>query len=105
MKTNLKTTSEERAFSIVYRPLMTEKSTNLNQYNQYSFIVSKDSNVFEIKSAIEKIFKVKVTKVNTSILRGKAKTFKGNIGFRKNIKKAIVTLAEGNTIDSSLEIK
>jgi len=100
-----KITSDERALSIIQKPLMTEKSTNLNQFNQYSFIVSKDSNVFEIKSAIEKIFKVKVTKVNTSVLRGKSKTFKGSVGYRKDKKKAIVTLAEGNTIDSSLEIK
>ena len=77
----------------------------MNQYNQYSFIVSKDSNGIEIKSAIEKIFKVKVTKVNTSILRGKIKSFKGSLGYRKDLKKAIVTLAEGNTIDSSLDIK
>ena len=105
MKKNIKITSDERALSILHRPLMTEKSTNLNQFNQYSFIVSKDSNSIEIKHAIEKIFKVKVTKVNTSILRGKIKSFKGNLGSRKDIKKAIVTLAEGNTIDSSLDIK
>jgi len=101
----LNSISEERALSIIYRPLMTEKSTNLNQFNQYSFVVSKDSNSVEIKNAIEKIFKVKVTKVNTSILRGKIKSFKGSSGYRKDIKKAIVTLAEGNTIDSSLDIK
>ena len=105
MRSNLKSTSDERALSIIHKPLLTEKSTNLNQFNQYSFIVSINSNVIEIKSAIEKIFKVKVTKVNTSIVRGKAKSFKGNVGYRKNIKKAIVTLAEGNTIDSSLDIK
>ena len=105
MKKNKNFTSEARALSIIQKPLMTEKSTNLNQYNQYSFVVSKDSNSIEIKSAIEKIFKVKVIKVNTSILRGKIKTFKGTTGYRKDIKKAIVTLAEGNTIDSSLEIK
>ena len=105
MINKLKSASEERAYNIIYRPLMTEKSTNLNQFNQYSFIVSKDSNVIEIKRAIEKIFKVKVTKVNTSILRGKIKSFKGNLGYRKDLKKAIVTLAEGNTIDSSLDIK
>ena len=104
MNNKLKSTTEERALNIIYRPLMTEKSTNLNQYNQYSFIVSKDSNVIEIKSAIEKIFKVKVTKVNTSILKGKIKSFKGSSGYRKDLKKAIVTLAEGNTIDSSLDI-
>ena len=105
MINKLKPASEERAYNIIHRPLMTEKSTNLNQFNQYSFIVSKDSNVIEIKSAIEKIFKVKVTKVNTSILRGKIKSFKGTSGYRKDLKKAIVTLAEGNTIDSSLDIK
>ena len=105
MTKNIKYISDERALSIIYKPLMTEKSTNLNQFNQYSFVVSKDPNVFEIKSAIEKIFKVKVTKVNTSILRGKVKSFKGSVGFRKDRKKAIVTLAEGNTIDSSLDIK
>ena len=105
MNNKLKSTTEERALNIIYRPLMTEKSTNLNQYNQYSFIVSKDSNVIEIKSAIERIFKVKVTKVNTSILRGKIKSFKGSSGYRKDLKKAIITLAEGNTIDSSLDIK
>ena len=105
MNNKLKSTTEERALNIIYRPLMTEKSTNLNQYNQYSFIVSKDSNVIEIKSAIERIFKDKVTKVNTSILKGKIKSFKGSSGYRKDLKKAIVTLAEGNTIDSSLDIK
>tara|TARA_B100001996_G_C18263945_1_gene440305 strand:+ start:231 stop:548 length:318 start_codon:yes stop_codon:yes gene_type:complete len=97
--------STERAFSIIKKPMMTEKSTNLNQFNQYSFIVTKNSKSYEIKQAIEKIFKVKVVKVNTSIIRGKLKSFKGNLGYKKDIKKAIVTLAEGNTIDSSLEIK
>ena len=97
--------TDSRAFSIIEKPLMTEKATNLNQYNQYSFVVSKSSNQSEIKLAIEKIFKVKVTKVNTSILRGKLKSFKGNVGYRKDTKKAIVALAEGSTIDSSLEIK
>jgi len=94
-----------KAYDIIKRPVTTEKSTNLQQFNQYSFIVSKNSNSFEIKDAIEMIFKVKVNKVNTSILRGKGKTFKGQYGFRKDTKRAIVTLAEGNTIDSSLEIK
>ena len=105
MRIKSKLISDERALSIIHRPLMTEKSTNLNQFNQYSFLVNKNSNVNEIKSAIEKIFKVKVIKVNTSILRGKVKSFKGNVGYRKDTKKAFVTLAEGNTIDSSLEIK
>ena len=97
--------SVERALSIIRKPILTEKSTNLNQFNQYSFVVTKNSNSNEIKQAIEKIFKVKVTKVNTSIIKGKLKSFKGTLGYKKDLKKAIVTLAEGNTIDSSLEIK
>ena len=104
MKSN-KLISDEKALSIIHKPMLTEKSTNLNQFNQYSFVVAKSSNSNEIKLAIEKIFKVKVTKINTSIMRGKPKSFKGNIGFKSDIKKAIVTLSEGNTIDTSLEIK
>ena len=97
--------SLEKAYNIIKRPLTTEKSTNLQQFNQYTFIVSKQSNTNEIKKAIEMIFKVKVNKVNTSVLRGKGKLFKGQYGYRKDTKRAIITLNEGNTIDSSLEIK
>ena len=105
MKNKKSQISLNKAYEIIKKPITTEKSTNLQQFNQYSFVVSKNSNILEIKDAIEAIFKVKVNKVNTSILRGKGKTFKGQYGFRKDIKKAIVTLKEGNTIDSSLEIK
>ena len=105
MSKSYKSISNERALSIIKSPIMTEKSTNLNQYNKYSFVVSKKSNVNEIKQAIENIFKVKVEKINTLIIRGKLKSFKGTIGYKNDIKKAIVTLSEGNTIDSSLEIK
>ena len=105
MKKNILKISSERAYSIIKKPITTEKSTNLQQFNQYTFSVSKNSNTNEIKQAIELIFKVKVLKINTSILRGKSKSFKGTYGFRKDIKKAVVTLKEGNTIDSSLEIK
>ena len=105
MKNKFKQISLDKAYEIIKRPITTEKSTNLQQFNQYSFIVSKNSNSFQIKNAIEAIFKVKVSKVNTSILRGKGKTFKGQYGYRKDTKRAIVTLIEGNTIDPSLEIK
>ena len=100
-----KTISNERSLNIIKSPIMTEKSTNLNQFNKYSFYVSKDCNSHEIKQAIENIFKVKVLTINTLISRGKLKSFKGAIGYKKDQKKAIVTLVEGNTIDSSLEIK
>tara|TARA_B100001057_G_scaffold72144_1_gene66357 strand:- start:143 stop:460 length:318 start_codon:yes stop_codon:yes gene_type:complete len=105
MRNNTKKITLQRAYDIIRKPITTEKSTNLQQFNQYSFIVLKNSNSYEIKNAIEMIFKVKVNKVNTSILRGKGKTFKGQFGYRKDTKKAIVTLVEGNTIDPSLEIK
>ena len=105
MKNYNKLISSEKIYSILKKPITTEKSTNLQQFNQYTFLVSKESNRNEIKQAIEKIFKVKVTKINTSILRGKAKSFKGSFGFRNDTKKAIVTLKEGNTIDASMEIK
>ena len=87
-----KNISDEKAFSIIKKTLMTEKSTNLNQYNQYSFIVSKDSCSNEIKKAIEKIFKVKVTKVNTSVMRGKLKSFKGNLGYKTILKRRLLRL-------------
>jgi Ribosomal protein L23 len=100
-----KTISNERSLNIIKSPIMTEKSTNLNQFNKYSFFVSKDCNTQEIKQAIENIFKVKVLRINTLISRGKLKSFKGSMGYKKDQKKAIVTLVEGNTIDSSLEIR
>ena len=103
--TKTSNTFNDLSLRIIEKPLLTEKSTNLNQYNQYSFVVNKKSNSLQIKKAIEKIFKVKVIKVNTSIMRGKIKSFKGSIGRKKDFKKAIVTLAEGSTIDSSLDIK
>ena len=105
MSKSSKNINMEKAYNIIQKPILTEKSTNLNQYNQYSFVVSKNSKSKEIKDAIQSIFKVKVIKINTLIIRGKLKSFKGSIGYKKDFKKAIVTLAEGNTIDSSLEIK
>ena len=97
--------SEGKALNIIQKPMLTEKSTNLNQFNQYSFKVNLKATSLEIKKAVEKIFKVKVSKVNTSIVRGKPKSFKGISGYKKKYKKAFVTLQEGHTIDSSLEIK
>ena len=105
MKKYKKNISVERYLSLIQSPIMTEKSTTLNQYNKYSFFVSNDSDSNEIKQAVENIFKVKVEKINTLNVRGKLKSFKGSLGYKNNRKKAIVTLAEGNTIDSSLEIK
>ena len=81
MKKSNKLISIEKAYSILKKPITTEKSTNLQQFNQYTFLVEKNSNSNDIRKAIEAIFKVKVIKINTSILRGKLKSFKGNYGF------------------------
>ena len=59
--------SLDKAYDIIKKPITTEKSTNLQQFNQYSFVVSKNSNSFEIKSAIEQIFKVKVNTIDSSL--------------------------------------
>jgi large subunit ribosomal protein L23 len=95
-----KSISAERAASIIQSPLVTEKSTAGSAQGKVSFRVSQDATKPEIKQAIEKVFGVKVTTVNTSILGGKAKrNRKGYIGTRSDVKKAIVTLAEGQTLD------
>ena len=97
--------SNERAFEIVRSPLISEKATFVSQYNYYVFKVSKDSNKSEIKQAVQSLFKVEVKSVNTLIQKGKQKRFRGKLGKRSSIKKAFVKLAEGQTIDTSLEIK
>ena len=89
----------------IRNPIITEKATILSEQNKTVFKVHSKANKKNIKKNIEKLFKVKVIKVNTLILRGKLKSFKGSLGYRKDQKKAIITLADGNTIDSSLEIK
>lgn len=91
----------EKAFTIIKSPVVTEKSTLGSQYGQVTFNVSKDSSKPEIKAAVEALFKVKVTAVNTLITKGKNKRFKGVAGKRSDVKKAIVTLAEGQSIDTA----
>lgn len=91
--------SRERMYDIIRSPVITEKSTNVSAHNQVIFRVPLDANKFEIKAAIEGLFKVKVTAVNTLRQKGKIKRFRASIGRRDDVKKAIVTLAEGNSID------
>ncbi len=93
--------SKERMYEIIRHPLVTEKSTLLSEFNQVSFAVPVDADKFEIKKSIESLFKVKVTAVNTLLSKGKTKRFKGRPGRRVDTKKAIVTLAEGDSIDVS----
>ena len=86
-------------FKIIIKPIVTEKSSLGAEYNQVTFQVNKVSTKKEIKLAIENIFQVKVKKVNTSIIKGKLKSFRGSLGKRSDYKKAFVTLEEGQTID------
>ena len=88
-----------RSFAIVRRPVITEKATLGSEHNQVTFRVAMDATKPEIKKAVETLFKVKVKAVNTLRVKGKVKRFRGRLGQRVNYKKAIVTLAEGHSID------
>ena len=89
----------QRLYSIIRAPLVTEKSTQGSELNKYTFAVALDATKSEVKSAIEEIFKTKVKSVNTLRNKGKTKRFRGIKGQRIDRKKAIVTLAEGSSID------
>ncbi len=91
--------SKERMYEVILRPVITEKATLISEYNQVSFRVPLDASKPEIKAAIEELFKVKVTAVNTIRQQGKLKRFRGRLGQRSEYKKAVVTLAEGHSID------
>ena len=91
--------STKRIYELIRSPIITEKATLLNEFNQVSFRVPVDANKFEIKASVQELFKVKVTSVNTLRQKGKTKRFRGRIGRRVETKKAIVTLAEGQSID------
>ena len=91
--------SQNKAYQVILKPLVVEKSSLLSEYNKMVFSFNHATKL-EVKSSIEKYF-VKVKSVNTILLKGKIKRFKGVLGKRSNTKKAIVTLAPGNTIDLS----
>lgn len=87
------------AHQIIRRPLITEKNTNLMQFNKYSFEVDRNASKPQIKRAIEEIFNVRVTAVHTMNVRGKLRRRGREFGYTADWKKAIVTLAEGDRID------
>ena len=97
--------SSEKIFEIIRNPLVSEKSTFVSQFNYYVFKVSPKSNKIEIKQAVEKLFNVKVLSVNTLNQKGKTKRFRNIKGRRSDYKKAFVKLADGNTIDTTVEVK
>ena len=88
-------------YDVIRKPVITEKTTMASENGAVVFEVAIDSNKPTIKEAIESLFDVKVKAVNTTITKGKAKRFRGMLGKRKDVKKAYVTLEEGNTIDVS----
>jgi large subunit ribosomal protein L23 len=90
---------DARHYDVIVAPHITEKSTLLSEQNAVVFKVAKDASKPEIKAAVEALFNVKVTGVNTIVSKGKTKRWKGQPYQRSDAKKAIVTLAEGQTID------
>jgi large subunit ribosomal protein L23 len=87
------------AYDVILSPVITEKATLLSEHNKVIFNVAPKATKPEIKAAIELLFKVKVTAVNTVVRKGKKKVFKGRPAILSDSKKAIVTLAEGSSID------
>ncbi|WP_206935930.1 50S ribosomal protein L23 [Roseococcus thiosulfatophilus] len=91
--------SGERMYQAILSPLVTEKATGLSEQGQYVFRVAIDASKPEIKQAVEGLFGVSVVAVNTLVMKGKTKRFKGRPGQRSDWKKAVVRLAEGQSID------
>ena len=88
-----------RHYDVIVSPSITEKSTMVSEANQVIFNVARKASKPEIKAAVEALFGVKVTAVNTLVRKGKLKRFRGRAAYQSDVKKAIVTLAEGQSID------
>ncbi|MBN9079189.1 MAG: 50S ribosomal protein L23 [Rhizobiales bacterium] len=88
-----------RHYDVIVSPAITEKSTMASEQNQVVFNVAKKATKPEIKAAVETLFGVKVTAVNTLVRKGKVKRFRGTVGRQGDVKKAVVTLADGDSID------
>ncbi|RFP85349.1 50S ribosomal protein L23 [Rhodobacteraceae bacterium 63075] len=91
--------AQAKHYDVIRKPVITEKATMASENGAVVFEVSMDANKPAIKEAVESLFGVKVKAVNTTITKGKVKRFRGQMGKRKDVKKAYVTLEEGNTID------
>ncbi len=87
------------AYDIIVAPVITEKSTIASEFNQVVFNVRKDASKPAIKQAVEQLFSVKVKSVNTLVRKGKRKVFRGIRGRQSDVKKAVVTLEDGHSID------
>ena len=91
-------------YDVVVKPVITEKSTLVSEYNQVVFQVAKDSTKPQIKAAIEALSGVKVLAVNTMVAKGKTKRWRGQEYRRSDVKKAVVTVADGDRIDVTTSI-
>jgi len=98
-KKSATTAAQATDYQVILSPVITEKATNGSQFNQVTFRVLKSATKPIIKTAVERLFNVKVEAVNTHNRQGKTKRFKGRVGFRSDMKFAVVTLAEGSKID------
>ena len=94
-----KAASDTRHYDVIVAPHSTEKATLLSEHNAVVFRVAQDATKPQIKAAVEALFGVKVTGVNTLTAKGKTKRWKGRPYTRSDVKKAVVTLAEGQSID------
>lgn len=92
-------------YDIIRFPVITEKSTLLSEHNQVTFRVRTDATKTSVKKAVETLYGVKVASVNTINMQGKNKRFRGIAGTRASYKKAIVSLAKGETIDVMAGVK
>jgi len=92
-------TKDPRHYDVLIAPVVTEKATTASEHNKVVFKVARDATKPQIKEAVEKLFDVKVTKVNTLIRKGKIRIFKGRPGELQSTKRAVVTLEEGHRID------
>ena len=91
--------TDPRHYDVILGPIITEKATAASEQNKVVFKVRKEATKPQIKAAVERLFDVKVESVNTLVRKGKVKRFKGTVGKQSDVKKAIVTLAEGQSID------
>lgn len=96
---------EARLYDVLVRPIVTEKSSRAAELNKLTFAIAPKATKNDVKQAVEALFKVDVAKVNTINVEGKEKKFRGQTGRRSNLRKAIVTLAAGQSIDLQAGVK
>ena len=92
-------TSDPRHYDVILSPVITEKATMASEHNKVTFKVARNATKPQIKEAVERLFDVKVKRVNTLVRAGKMKTFKNRLGQQSDVKRAVVTLEEGHRID------